>query len=159
MINTPKLTGKFGGAECPVIYVVLIKYQQCVCVCLHLGPPPHRGPILTVRWQLSQIGVMFHFWDVTRRRVPTILSMSNIVWYNRNHLDCALWANRGGTVIVDMLYERGAQQLSGRLCEECELWNCDPQGRISRKQKHTTVVAYIHVAALSMPTELIFIRH
>lgn len=56
-------------------------------------------------------------------------------------------------------YERGAQQLAGKLCEVCELGNCDPQGRISGKQKHTTVVAYIHVEVLSTPTELIFIRH
>lgn len=40
MINTPKLTGKFGGAECPVIYVVLIKYQQCVCVFTPWPPSP-----------------------------------------------------------------------------------------------------------------------
>lgn len=76
-----------------------------------------------------------------------------------------LCGQTGGTVIVDMLYvltqeyERGAQQLAGKLCVECELWNCDPQGRISGKQKHTTVVAYIHVGVLSTPTELIFIRH
>lgn len=53
-----------------------------------------------------------------------------------------------------------AQQLArGELCEARELGNCDPQGRISGKQKHTTVVAYIHVGVLSTPTELIFIRH
>lgn len=55
---------------------------------------------------------------------------------------------------------RRAQQLArGELCEVRELGNCDPQGRISGKQKHTTVVAYIHVGVLSTPTELIFIRH
>lgn len=43
-------------------------------------------------------------------------------WCNQIHLDCALWANTGGAVIVDMRYvlaygyERGAQQLAAKLC-------------------------------------------
>lgn len=68
-----------------------------------------------------------------------------------------MWVNRGGTVIVDMLYVL-KQEYEGSFVKY-ELWNCDPQGRINGKQKHTTVVAYIRVGVLSTPTELIFIRH
>lgn len=96
--------------------------------------------------------------------------MSNIVEPNQNHLGRAHVDKRENytrryAAVVDTLYvltgeyETGARRLAGRLCEECEPWNCDPQGRMSGKQKHTTVMAYICIGVLSTPTELIFIRH